>query len=504
MLGLLGGLAAVTDLGTGSASDESLRRCLVAVRLAREIGCGPDTVRHVTYASLLQHLGCTAYAHELARDLGDDIAVTRVALSMDGTGPRDVVGTWIPGLAVATGRTRLGATVATARHLRSVDAAAPVATCEVAREASRRLGLAPAVQECLATTTAQWDGHGYPPVAGDSIPLPTRLMHVAGVAVQSLGPAGLGQALAQVRRRSGSHLDPEIADLFLARAGELLDGVAEVDPFDAVLDAEPDPVRRVDSVELTAVARTFGDLVDLKSPRLQGHSAAVADLAARAATHLGLDDGTVRVAGHLHDIGRAAVPSTLWSKSAPLSVSEQDRTRLHAYHSERILARIPELTHLAVLAGQHHERCDGSGYHRGLTADRTTLESRVLATADTYRTLLEDRPGRAPLTAAEAVRRLRDAARTGRLDGDAVEAVLDAAGHRAHARPGRPGDLTARQVEVLRLVAAGLSNREIAARLVVARRTAEHHVQDVYRKIGASSRAAAALYAMEHGLLAPR
>ena len=96
---------------------------------------------------------------------------------------------------------------------------------------------------------------------------------------------------------------------------------------------------------------------------------------------------------------------------------------------------------------------------------------------------------------------LREDARAGRLDADAVAAVLEAAGHRVGARRPRPAGLTDRQVEVLRLLAAGLSNKQIAARLVVSPRTAERHVQDVYDKIGLSSRAGAALYAMEHGLV---
>ena len=97
--------------------------------------------------------------------------------------------------------------------------------------------------------------------------------------------------------------------------------------------------------------------------------------------------------------------------------------------------------------------------------------------------------------------RLRTEVRTGRLDGDAVTAVLAAAGQAQGVRRPRPADLTARQVEVLRLVARGLSSRHVADRLVISTRTAEHHVQDVYTKIGVSTRAGAALFAMEHGLV---
>lgn len=500
LLGLLGGLAAVTDLGVGAASDESLRRCVVATRLARAAGCSTDEVRDVVYISLLEHIGCTAASHEAAAVWGDDIASTRLAFLMDFGDPRDLFRVWVPGLAAATGRSRPRVLAATVRSMRGFDAAGPVATCDVAREASSRLGLPETVRHGLVHTLCMWNGKGYPRRAGEEIPLATRLMHVASVAVLFLLHAGPEVATAQVRRRSGTYLDPALADLFLSRAGELLDGVEAVDAYEAAQDCEPDPVRLVGPDDLESVASTFGDLVDLKSPRLHGHSSAVADLAAGATAGLGLatDVHTVRVAGHLHDIGRVAVSSRIWDKAEPLSATERDQASLHPYQSERVLARVPELTEIATLAGQHHERCDGSGYHRGIGCDRMPMSSRVLAAADAYNwATAHDGAG----TPDGAAKRLRDEARQGRLDGDAVEAVLEAAGHQRQARRQGPAGLTSRQVEVLRLLADGLSNRDIAERLVISPRTAEHHVQDVYTRIGASTRAAAALFAMKHGLL---
>jgi len=156
---------------------------------------------------------------------------------------------------------------------------------------------------------------------------------------------------------------------------------------------------------------------------------------------------------------------------------------------------------LAKLAGQHHERSDGSGYHRGFLAAQLTMPSRVLACADAYRRWIEDRPYRRALVPARAADQLKAEARAGRLDADAAAAVIEAAGLPHRARRARPADLTGRQVEVLRLVSRGLSNAEIAERLVLSRRTVEHHVQDIYLKIGASTRAGAAMFAMQHGLL---
>lgn len=503
LLELLGGLSLVTDIGTGSPLEESLKRCLVAARLSKIIGRTDEEVSDVLYTALLQHLGCTAYAHEAARVWGDDVVTTRVSFLSDSGELADMWRIWVPGMAQATGRSKarvLATTVVTAKRM---EAEGPAATCEVARSASQGLGLPEPVQAGLSHMFAMWNGKGFPNAAGESIPLAARVMQVALTAVMFASHANSDVAVAEVRRRAGTQLDPNLADLLIERADELLGDLDEIDAYQAVLDAEPEPVRRVEKGGLTEVARTFGNLVDLKSPWLQGHSAGVGDLAAAAAGMLGLPEEieTLRVAGYLHDLGRVGISSAIWDKAGPLSTAERDQARLHAYHSERILARIPPLAELAKLAGQHHEHCDGSGYHRGFTAAQLSMPSRVLAGADTYRRLIEDRPYRRALAPARAADRLEAEARAGRLDADAVAAVIEGAGLPHRTRPARPADLTERQVEVLRLVSLGLSNAEIAERLVLSRRTVEHHVQDIYLKIGASTRAGAAMFAMQHGLL---
>ncbi|GAA4287306.1 HD domain-containing phosphohydrolase [Georgenia daeguensis] len=509
LLGILGGLSGALDLGTGAPLDESLVRCVVAVRLARAVGCPDEDVRTVLYASLLEHLGCTAASVEGARLFGDDISVVRYSFVADLTRPADVVRTFVPGVAAGSGRGRARTLLSALRAAR--DDEPPRATCEVAGDAARRLGLGDGVVRALAHVTALWDGKGYPAVGGEEIPLATRVVHVAGTAVLLALLADPQTALAELRRRAGTQLDPRLVEACTAelltnavragpgeaRGGAGPDDGEGPDPLDLVLALEPDPVRRVDGSALAEVARTFGDLVDLKSPRLQGHSAAVAALAADAAGHLRpADAGRLRLAGHLHDLGRIAVSSRIWNKEGPLTRAERDLARLHPYYTERILARAPALAGVASIAAAHHERCDGSGYHRGLRAADLSVEARVLAAADAYRSRAEG--GGEPGDAAD---HLAAQARSGKLDPDAVAAVLQAAGRRRAARVTGVAGLTGRQVEVLRLVAQGRTNREIADLLVISPRTAEHHVQDLYVRIGASTRAAAALFAMEHGLL---
>jgi DNA-binding CsgD family transcriptional regulator len=160
---------------------------------------------------------------------------------------------------------------------------------------------------------------------------------------------------------------------------------------------------------------------------------------------------------------------------------------------------------MARIAGMHHERVDGSGYYRGCRGKDIDIAGRVLGCADAFHAMTQRRPHRAPLEPALARDELLREARAGRLDAEAVAAVLDASHFTAVPRHHlRPGGLSDREVEVLRLVVEGCSNPEIGRRLGISRRTAEHHVQHIYDKIGVSTRAAAVLFAVEHDLLIRR
>jgi HD-GYP domain-containing protein (c-di-GMP phosphodiesterase class II) len=350
-----------------------------------------------------------------------------------------------------------------------------------------------------------WNGKGGPKrLRGEDIAAVARIVNVAGVAALFDRLGGPDAAVRAVNQRAGRLLDPALAEVFGTTSQELLARLPAVDVSDVLLEVEPRPVRTAGPADLDDVLRTFGDAVDLKAPFLQGHSAEVARLTRAAAAALRLTTAEVHAAGraaYVHDLGRAAVPSGIWERAGGLGGDAWPQVRLHAYHSEQILARSGPLVPLARLAGMHHERLDGSGYHRSARAAQIPMPARVLAAADVFQALTSQRPHRRAYSAAEAVEELRTMARTRRLDPDAVEAVVAAGGDRTARRRGGRGGLTERQVDVLRLVTQGQSNREIAERLTISPRTAEHHVQDVYARIGVSSRAAAAMYAMAHGLL---
>jgi DNA-binding NarL/FixJ family response regulator len=166
-----------------------------------------------------------------------------------------------------------------------------------------------------------------------------------------------------------------------------------------------------------------------------------------------------------------------------------------------MLHQSSELAPLGRLAGQVRERLDGSGYPSGLTGPSLTRSSRILATADAFQAMREPRPHRAAMSSADAAATLRDEVRAGRLDGAVVDAVLGAAGERVGRRREGPAGLTNREVEVLQCLARGLSNKEIATRLVISPKTVGNHIEHIYVKIGASNRAGASLFAMQQGLL---
>nr|WP_281371798.1 HD domain-containing phosphohydrolase [Petropleomorpha daqingensis] len=375
----------------------------------------------------------------------------------------------------------------------------------LARGLAAELGLDDATQRAVAASYERWDGRGWPAgLRGDQIPLAARISQFAEYIEVAQRVGGPEAATALARERAGRQFDPHLAATLTGDPDGLLAGLDTARSWDVVLEAEPALRRRLRGDAVDEALATVADFVDLKSPYTLGHSRAVADLAADAARLAGMADDEVtdlRRAGLVHDLGRLGVSNAIWDKPGPLGAGEWERIRLHPYFTERILCQSPALAPLGAVAVQHHERLDGSGYPRGLRGGAISPQARFLAVADTYRTLREPRPHREALTAdAVAVRLSRDA-REGRLDADAVEATLTAAGHRATARHSRPAGLSAREIEVLRLVAQGLSSRQIADRLVLSPKTVRNHTEHIYAKTGAVNRVAASLFAVQHGLL---
>ncbi|MGZ4130487.1 MAG: HD domain-containing phosphohydrolase, partial [Actinomycetota bacterium] len=472
--------------------------------IAERLGLNDDARCEIYWVTLLA-LVCTGESFELASVFGDDVAFRS---GMYHVGPSQLSQMlYVLGRAGSAGsasrRGRAAAEIVSTGG-RSVETMF-LAHCAVTRQISQRLGLEAGVGEALSHTFTRWDGKGLPRgVASEDVPLSARVMQLADLAEVHHRVHGVEGAREMVRSRAGKQLPPELARLFVDAAAEILDGL-DASVWDRVVAAEPDPRPPLSEAEFDAVLETIADIADLKSPWFSGHSRGVADLAGRAVEAAGMPEGdqvVMRRAGLLHDLGRTAIANSIWDRREPLTESERERVRLHAYYTERMLRRPAALAGLAAIASSDHERLDGSGYHRGSRGSDIPLLGRYLAAADVYHALLEDRPHRPARSAKDAATHLRSEARDGRLDGAAVDVVLGVAGHRRTGVSAAPAGLTPREVEVLVLVARGATTRQVARALGIAPKTAGNHIERIYAKIGASSRSTATLFALQHGMLA--
>jgi DNA-binding CsgD family transcriptional regulator len=316
---------------------------------------------------------------------------------------------------------------------------------------------------------------------------------------------GEDAALGVLKERRGTAYDPRLLDLLLCRAQQLAKGLDET-TWDVVLALEPSPGAELSADALDEACLAMADFADLKSPYTLGHSRAVSMLGGEAARRSGLtmvDAVDLTRAGLLHDIGQVAISARIWVKPGPLIDSEREQVRLHPYYGERVLSRPTVLARIGAIVGQHHERCDGSGYHRGARATALSVHGRILAAAESYQGMIEERPHRAAMSPDAAAHELKRQAREGGLDGDAVAGVLAAAGHAVGVKRDLVAGLTAREIDVLRLVARGRSMKESARLLGISPKTVDNHTQSIYAKIGVTTRGGAALFAIEHGLCGP-
>lgn len=502
---LVASLSLGIDLGFGQPMEHVLRQCLIGMRLGELLGLDEADRATVYYTSLLVNVGCHSDAHEQAKWFGDDIAMKSTKYDHEPFSARDMIAMvrLIGSGAGPLHRVRTGLEFAFSGRRDASDMIARHAA--LARELGAQLGLPEAVLDALASSYERWDGRGWPGnKRGEAIPLASRLVQLAEYAEVAHRVGGIEAAKALGQRRRGTQFDPSLVDALCLDAEKVFGHIDDAGSWSAVVDAEPSLMVALSPEECDDALLAISRFVDLKSPYTVGHSLAVAELASAAARIVGLPADDVRSlyrAGLVHDFGRLGVSNSIWDKRGPLGAGEWERVRLHPYFTERMLQQSPTLEPLARIAVQHRERLDGSGYPRALSGGAISPAARILGAADAYQAMREPRPHRPPHSPADAAAELRRDANAGRLESDAVDAVLAAAGHRVVRRKEGPAGLTAREVDVLRLVARGLSNKAIAAELVISPKTAGNHIEHIYTKIGTTNRAAASLFAMRHGLL---
>ncbi len=481
--------AAATDLGMGQPIGSALRSCWLAMRFAVALRLESEIQAQVYQLSLLHYLGCTANGQDLAAHFGSDVTVMRGFLTHH-------MGALPAGLSVA---------LPSAPLMLDENAAleANRSSCEVAAHLAATCGLSSAVQSGLWQLFEHWDGTGLPEHRrGQAIALSVRVVQVARDFETFWRLVGLDGALQVLKGRSGHGLDPELVDVLVTQVGSWVDELEGLTALRAeVLSAEPSPPVLLNEDQLRFVLESLADFAVIKSPWLRGHPRAVSEMARATCAHLGWDHVTttlVERTGLLHDLGCAGLSAGLLGQSSALTEIQWEQVHLHPYHTERILKNSNALNTIGELAAQHHERLDGSGYHRGWTATLLSPQARVLAVADAYCAMSQPRAHRTALAAPEIKRILVNACKAGQLEVEAVNAVLRTAGDESHVRIQSPSGLSPRELEVLRLLAQGHSNRGIAELLGLRPKTVGHHVQHVYEKLEVNSRAGATLLAMQN------
>jgi len=501
---VVGALAMAADLSAGLAAEKSLRTVLLATRLAQRVGATADDEATVFWVTALRFVGCTGFSHESAPfGAGDDNSIRNTLAYADFDRPLELIPRIVRGFgpdarvdAKAKGLARffLGARETPRRHAQT--------RCESAVFFAQSLGMSQDVTRALDVTEERFDGRGPRGVRAEDMPLAARVADVADVAELFAWTGGEELARTVLEQRRGRTLDPALVDAVTSEMPALLAGLRAGSVWDEYLACEPTPVRASgDDVDHACVA--LGRFSDLKSVYTLTHSRRVAELAQAAAQAAGLgadENALLRRAASVHDLGRVAVATGTWDKRGALNPIEWQRVRSHSHHTEAVL-RGAGLDALADVAGATHERGGGAGYHKARSLDAVPLLAKILAAADVAAALGEERPHRPALDEQRATRELRAHVDSGALDARAVALVLEGRGVAPARRSAWPGGLSDREVEVVRLVAIGRTNKEIGSLLGMSPRTAQKHVMNVYDKLGLESRAGLALYALEQGLL---
>ena len=500
---VVGALTLAADVSSGFATEKGLRTVLVATRLARILDAAAPERGVVFWVSALRFVGCTAFAPEEAMfSGGDDISLRKVMVFADPDRPVETLGRLARGLAPDAG---LGARAAgIARFLLdgSVERRFTRAHCESALHFARTLEMPAGVAAALGVSGERFDGKGLRKLAGDELPLAARISDVADVLELFWWTGGEELARTVLGQRRGRSLDPALVDRALAALPELVADLRDGSAWDAYLAAEEEPLPPSDDrTDRGCVALgLFADLTSLHTVAHSRRVAAIADAAGRCAGLADAERTTLRRAASVHDLGRVSVTTGTWDKKGPLNAVEWQRVRAHSHHTETIL-RGAGLDELAAVAGATHERGRGAGYHKGVPLDGVPFLARLVAAADVAAALGESRAHRPAFDDAAAARELRALVDAGALDARATQAVLEALGMAGKRKSAWPGGLSDREVEVVRLVAIGRTNKEIGALLGMSPRTAQKHVMSVYDKLGVESRAGLALWALDHQLL---
>lgn len=462
-------LSMVGDLSMGQPFDQSRRTARLVQMLAQACNGAGEHTEIGRQVALLRWSGCTANAQGFTHLLGDDVE----------------------------GRNAMLTQTLDAAGQRAMRRSTPLAQihCEVSGDIARTLGLRAEVEHGLRHVFEQYDGEGRPSgLRHPQVPEVVYQVLLAGDLEILSRTHGLETAMQWVASKSDRRYPAALAGEMLRHAEDWL---AQLSTPQVAAPRQPAP-----SVPLTLV----GDVIDLKLPWLSGYSRRSSELVQNAARLCGLAEASVNHLGQaalVHGLGRAAVPNRVWNTPGALLEGDLEQVRLVPYWTSRACSQIPALVVSGQIAAHAYERLDGSGYFRSLGADALQSEHRLLAAALAWQALQSERPWRSAFSPDAAGRVLLDEADQGRFEYRACQAVIAAARGDAKITDCRSsaGLLSERETEILRLISTGGSNKEVARRLGISPSTVRTHVENVFRKLQCTTRAAATLKALTLGLI---
>jgi HD-GYP domain-containing protein (c-di-GMP phosphodiesterase class II) len=445
-------LSFALDLTEGAVPGHAIRSCLLGLRIGRAAGLGPLQLPDLYYASLLKDVGCSSNSARMCQIVGGDDRIMKAGAKLaDWTRPhRPQLSTlkllWrevLPGASIFRKSARI-LKIAATQHRNNRDLIEM--RCDRGAQIVRKLGIRDEVAVAVEHLDEHWDGGGYPnSLAGDSIPVLSRILAIAqhlDVFCMDQGPAAAIEVLCE---RASRWFDPALvaAAVCLDQEGSLWDGClpsSRIDETRAELVAAYDALpEHLPASGIETICEAFADVVDAKSPFTYRHSIGVRDAAVAIGAALNLPPDRLQLLGRaalLHDLGKLSIPNTILDKKGSLTPMETVLVKAHPGLSAEILSRISGFREIAVIAGEHHERLDGSGYPFHLQAHEVSLESRILVVADTYGALSENRPYRDALE-LDQVRDIMQKQTPRKIDPTVYEALLSVVEelHQPHGQP---------------------------------------------------------------------
>lgn len=435
---ILVALSFALDLTEGAVPGHTIRSCLLAVRVALAAGLDANVISDLYYACLLKDVGCSSNSARMCQIVGgDDRVVKSGAKLADWTRPlRPEFATvkllWeqvLPGASIFKKGARI-AKIAANQHKNNRELIE--LRCDRGAMIAHKLGLGTETAVGVRHLDEHWDGGGYPAgLKSSNIPVISRLMGIAQHLDAFCMDQGRQAAIDTLIERSGRWFDPDLtaAAVSLDRSRSLFQSCMLYDPIDetrtAILRLNLESQARLSALDIDSICETFADVVDAKSPFTYRHSIGVMDAAVAIGKVLGLPANrmqTLRRAALLHDLGKLGISNTILDKPTKLTDGEIATVKAHPRLSSEILSHIGAFREISVLAGEHHEKLDGTGYPSGLCGKQLSLESRLLAVADIYGALSEKRPYREALPPSQ-ITAIMDSEVPAKLDGECYEAL---------------------------------------------------------------------------------